>query len=107
MSHTWDLPNASVTLWGQYRHMGENWTALSNAPRDFAPSINLLNARLITTFGADRQHELAFWGNNLTEEFLCQGMSNGPGPGDETWGCVIDRAINGNRLWGISFQSNF
>lgn len=65
-----------------------------------------LNARAGYVFGQDRQYEVSAWGNNLTEEFACGGVSYGAGAGGNlNFGCGI-KAF-GEALYGMTFELRF
>ena len=82
------------------------YTFVQDSPRDESSDYTFLNARVEYAFGPDQQYNLAFWGNNLTEEFACSSVIWGPGaaPGGN-YSCEV--YAYGEALYGATFQANF
>ncbi len=107
VAYTIPMGAAEMMLLARYRHLGEHFSNLSNTRRGTHPALDTINLRATYSFGTDLQHTVSLFGDNVTGEIVCNGMSNGPGPGDETFGCQVDRHVNGNALWGITFETLF
>ncbi|MEM8935852.1 MAG: TonB-dependent receptor [Pseudomonadota bacterium] len=72
--------------------------------RATAPSQNYVNASLAYAFGDEMQHVIRVYGDNLTEEFHCSGLQDGP-VGGFNYSCRIGSF--GKRQYGVNFRTNF
>ena len=90
-----------------YRYQSSMYyTFLQNSARDESSDYSYLNARAAFSFGSDQQYNLAFWGNNLTEEFACSSVIWGPGAGPTSnFSCEV--AAFGEALYGMTFEASF
>jgi iron complex outermembrane receptor protein len=106
-SYTVPLGSNSLTFSANARYQSSMYyTFVQDSPRDESSDYTFLNARVEYAFGADQQYNLAFWGNNLNEEFACSSVIWGPGaaPGGN-YSCEV--SAYGEALYGATFQANF
>ena len=106
-SYTVPIGDKDLALSLNYRYQSSMYyTFLQDSARDESSSYSFLNARAALAFGADRQYNLAVWGNNLTEEFACSSVIWGPGAAPAgNFSCEV--AAYGEALWGVTFEANF
>ncbi|MGI9221322.1 MAG: TonB-dependent receptor [Woeseiaceae bacterium] len=104
-TYTTELGNGELSVTGSWRYASEYFYNFTQTPgRKTAPSQDYLNANITYSFGNDRQHTLRVYGNNLTEEFHCSGIQDGPA-GGQNYSCRV--ATFGEALFGINFKTEF
>ena len=107
-SYTMPIGNNALTLSANYRYQASMFYTFvqKNAARDESSDYSFLNARAAFAFGDNDQYDLAFWGNNLTEEFACSSVIWGPGaaPG-QNYSCEV--SAYGEAMYGITLEANF
>lgn len=89
-----------------YRHVGESFFTLNgqNTARSVKESNDYLNARVTYQFGADLQHSVALWADNLTEERSCDYFPTSL-PGGVNWGCGLNNS--GQTMWGLTLTTEY
>lgn len=105
-SYTIPMGNNALALSLNYRYVASMYYTFdqSNA-RDESSAYSYLNARAALAFGQDKQYSVAFWGNNLTEEFSCARVIWGPSTGSNNYSCFV--GAYGEALYGMTFEANF
>lgn len=100
------LESSELVFQGSYRYEDEAYFIANaqNTERAVKDSHSWMNARIAFNFGDEMQHSVALWGNNLTEERSCQ-YTPASLPGGVNWNCQIGDP--GERLWGLSLETNF
>ena len=97
---------SEIILQASYHYSSEYFFVLNNSDsRAKADSVSKLNARIAYNFGEQRQHSIALFANNLTQERGCVTLIAGL-PGGQNWGCSTD-SDGGETLWGISVKTDF
>ncbi len=104
--YTIPFEHSELVLQGSYRYEGESFfiTNAQNTPRALKDSHSWVNARVSYNFGAEYQHSLALWADNITEERSCQYTPAGL-PGGVNWNCQITDP--GEATWGLSLETGF
>ena len=108
LTGTYTIPvgNNELSLSLNYRYVSSMWFSFDQTTAfDETSAYSFLNARADYTFGQDGQYSASLWANNLTEEFTCTGVTPGPGPGQNNFGCNVGHY--GEALWGVTFQAKF
>lgn len=104
-NYTTSLGSGELSLTGSWRYASEYFYTFSqDTNRDTAPSQNYINADATYSFGKDLQHSVRVFGNNLTEEFHCSGIQDGPA-GGQNFSCRIGQY--GKAKYGVNFRTNF
>jgi iron complex outermembrane receptor protein len=104
-SYTFPVGNNELALSLNYRYVSSMWyTFGQDTLRDESSSYGYLNARAAYLFGQEQQYSVSVWGNNLTEEYSCSNVANGPGTLNN-WGCNV--SAYGEVLYGLTFEANF
>ena len=104
-TYTTELGNGDLSLTASWRYASEYFYNFTQTPgRKTAPSQEYLNANITYSFGDDRQHTVRAYGNNLTEEFHCSGIQDGPA-GGQNYSCRV--ATFGEAMFGINFKTEF
>ena len=105
LNYTTDLAGGEISLTGSWRYASDYFYTFSqDTARDTAPSQNYINADATYSFGEDLQHSVRVFGNNLTEEFHCSGIQDGPA-GGQNYSCRIGQY--GEVKYGVNFRTNF
>jgi iron complex outermembrane receptor protein len=107
-SYTMPIGNNALTVSANYRYQSSMYYTFvqKDAARDESSDYSFLNARVSFAFGDEQRYDLAFWGNNLTEEFACSSVIWGPGaPAQGNYSCEV--SAYGEALYGVSFEAGF
>ena len=97
--------NGDLSLTASWRYASEYFYNFTQTPgRKTAPSQSYLNANLAYTFDDDMQHSVRVYGNNLTAEFHCSGIQDGPAAG-QNYSCRVGSF--GENDVGINFKTEF
>jgi len=108
VAYTIPIGNGDLTLALNYRYVSSMYYSFlqeASRPRDESSNYSYLNANGTYTFGANQQYSFSLWGNNLTEEFSCSAMIDGPGPGRNNFSCEVNAM--GEPMYGLSFEAKF
>ncbi len=104
-NYTTDFAEGELSFTGSWRYASEYFYDFSQTTaRDTAPSQNYVNADVAYSFGDSLQHSIRLYGKNLTEEFHCSGIQDGPASG-QNYSCRI--AQFGERQIGLNLKTNF
>lgn len=104
-SYTTELAGGEIGVTASWRHASSYlYTFNQDLTRHQAPSQDYVNADITYAFGDSLQHSVRLYGKNLTEEFHCSGIQDGP-PGRQNYSCRI--ASFGEQQIGINFRTNF
>ena len=100
-----EFGNGNLSLTASWRHASEYYYNFTQTPgRKTAPSQSYLNANATYSFGNDRQYSVRLYGNNLSEEFHCSGIQDGPA-GGQNYSCRVGSF--GEIEVGINFTTQF
>lgn len=104
-TYTTDIAGGELSATASWRYADEYFYTFSqDTVRARAPSQSYLNANIAYSFGDELQHTVRLFGNNLTEEFHCSGLQDGPA-GGQNYSCRISSF--GEMQYGINFRTNF
>ena len=104
-TYTMEVGNGDLSLTASWRHASEYFYNFSQTPgRKTAPSQSYVNANATYSFGRDRQYSVRLYGNNLSEEFHCSGIQDGPA-GGQNYSCRVGSF--GEIETGINFTTQF
>ena len=104
-TYTTEVRNGELSVTADWRYASEYFYNFTQTPgRKTAPSQTYLNANVTYTFGGEGQHSVRVYGNNLTEEFHCSGIQDGPA-GGQNFSCRVGNF--GETEIGIAFRTDF
>ena len=105
LSYTRDLASGQLNATITYRYVSDYfYTFDQDTLRAEAPSQNYLNVSGSYRFGNTQKHTILVYAKNLTEEFHCANIQNGPGIG-ANYSCRI--GSYGERLFGVGYRADF
>ena len=104
-TYTTDIGAGELSVTGSWRYASDYfYTFTQDSLRGTAPSQNYVNADITYRFGGDLQHSLRVFGKNLTEEFHCSGIQDGPA-GGINYSCRIGQY--GEAQYGVNLKTSF
>lgn len=99
-----DLGDNLLSLLANFSYRDEYNSSLDETPFSWVDSTFFLNARASYLFGDDRQYELAFWADNITEERTCSEINT---LGTLNYVMECSNPNYGSVLYGLTFAANF
>jgi iron complex outermembrane receptor protein len=89
-----------------YRYQGEAYFTMNaqDTSRAKSDSHDFINTRITYKFGEDLLHSVSFWGDNLTDERVCEYYPTAL-PGNVNWGCGM--TSSGQTMWGLTFETKY
>ncbi len=105
-TYTTPVASGEMSFTASWRHASDYYYTFTqdDSARGIAPSQDYVNADVTYAFGTDLQHSVRLFGRNLTEEFHCSGLQDGP-VGGFNYSCRIGNY--GERQLGLNFKTNF
>jgi len=104
-TYTTEVGSGELSFTTSWRYASEYFYTFDQTPgRNTAPSQDYLNASITFAYGDELQHSLRLYGTNLTEEFHCSGLQNGPA-GGQNYSCRVGSF--GQAEFGFTLRTEF